>query len=96
MKDPFDQKGMEGMRNYAKYIAIVVRNAMEDFHRRYLSDEQMAELNPIIRNAIYTAIYAFESRRDSKMAEAFLDFHCTLTQQYSEEPELLPGFGDLP
>jgi hypothetical protein len=72
MKDPFNQKGMEGTRQYAKYIAIVVRNA------------------------IYTAIYAFESRRDSKMAEAFLDFHCTLTQQYSEEPELLPGFGDLP
>ena len=96
MKDPFNQKGMEGMRNYAKYIAMVVRNAMEDFHCRHLSDEQMAELNPIIRNASYTAIYAFESRRDSKVAEAFLDFHLMSIPKYWEEPELLPDFGDLP
>lgn len=40
----------------AKAIAAVVRNAMEDFHYKYLSDEQMKELNPIIRNAIYTAL----------------------------------------
>lgn len=36
----------------AMYIAMVVRNAMEDFHAKHLSDTQMAELNPIIRNAI--------------------------------------------
>ena len=40
----------------AKAIVAVVRNAMEDFHYKYLSDEQMKELNPIIRNAIYTAL----------------------------------------
>lgn len=38
----------------AKSIAFHVRNAMEDFHVMYLSDEQMRELNPLIRNAIYT------------------------------------------
>jgi len=52
MKDPFDAEGMEGLRYYAKYIAMVIRNAMEDFHCRHLSDEQMAELNPIIRDAV--------------------------------------------
>ena len=40
----------------AKAIASVVRNQMEDFHYKYLSDEQMKELNPIIRNSIYTAL----------------------------------------
>ena len=40
----------------AKAIACVVRNQMEDFHYKYLSDEQMKELNPIIRNSIYTAL----------------------------------------
>ena len=40
----------------AKVIAAVVRNAMEDFHCKHLSDEQMKELNPIVRNAIYTAL----------------------------------------
>ena len=29
---------------------------MEDFHCKYLTDLQMKELNPIIRNAIYTAL----------------------------------------
>ena len=38
----------------AKAIAAYVRMYMEDFHRKHLSDEQMKELNPIIRNAIYT------------------------------------------
>lgn len=40
----------------AKAIASVVRNQMEDFHYKYLSDKQMKELNPIIRNSIYTAL----------------------------------------
>lgn len=38
----------------AKAIAAYVRMNMEDFHCKYLSDEQMKELNPLIRNAIYT------------------------------------------
>ena len=43
--------------NYvAKLIAALVRNSMENFHCKYLSDAQMKELNPIIRNAIYTAM----------------------------------------
>jgi hypothetical protein len=71
MEEPYDEEAMEGIRNYAKYIAMVVRNAMEDLHCRRLSDEQMAELNPIIRNAIY----AYHSPRDSKIAKGFVDFH---------------------
>ena len=31
----------------AKLIAAVVRNSMEDFHCKHLSDAQMKELNPI-------------------------------------------------
>ncbi len=37
-------------------IAMQVRNSMEEFHCKYLSDDQMRELNPIVRNAIYQAI----------------------------------------
>ena len=57
----FDKKVGQGMKDFGKYIAIVVRNAMEDFHCKHLSDEQMKELNPIIRNAIYTALYAYDA-----------------------------------
>lgn len=38
----------------AKAIAYYIRNAIEDFHVEYLSDEQMRQLNPLIRNAIYS------------------------------------------
>lgn len=38
----------------AKAIAAYIRMNMEDFHHKHLSDEQMKELNPLIRNAIYT------------------------------------------
>lgn len=38
----------------AKAIAAYVRYNMEDFHSEHLSNKQMKELNPIIRNAIYT------------------------------------------
>jgi hypothetical protein len=87
---------MQGMRNYAKYIAMVVRNAREDFHRKHLRDTQMGELNPIIRNAIHTAIYAYESRKDSRTSEAFVDFHLMAIPKYREEPGLRRAFGDLP
>ena len=88
----FDKKVIQGMKDYAKYIAIVVRNAMEDFHCKYLSDEQMKELNPIIRNAIYTAIYAYETHKQSDLSRQFVDYHLMSIPQYWEEPELLKGF----
>ena len=43
----------------AKAIASIIRNQMEDFHCKYLTDEQMKELNPIIRNSIYSALQLF-------------------------------------
>lgn len=44
----------------AKAVAYYVRNGIEDFHVKYLSDEQMRELNPLIRNAIYTFLVDFK------------------------------------
>jgi len=44
------------LATFAKIIAMEVRNSMEDFHAKHLTDKQMKELNPIIRNAIYSAL----------------------------------------
>lgn len=38
----------------AKAIAMFIRNELEDFHVEYLSDEQMRDFNPLIRNAVFT------------------------------------------
>jgi len=76
----------------AMFLAMVVRNAMEDFHHRHLSDEQMQELNPIIRNAIYTGLQALRHYDSSEGARSFADFQKMLIPKYWEQPELLTDF----
>ena len=79
-------------RKLASYIAMVVRNAMEDFHHDHLSDEQMKQLNPIIRNGVCTALHAFENYEDSPQARQFVDFNFMLIPKYWEKPELLDNY----
>jgi len=70
--------------DFAKTLAIVVRNQMENFHCKHLSDAQMKELNPIIRNAIYTALVQLIENRDAMVAYAQL-----YIPPYWEDCELL-------
>lgn len=85
-----------GRKGFATFVAMVVRNAMEDFHTKHLSDEQMKELNPIIRNAIYTAMYAFENKDEQVKARRFFEYHNSMVPSYWEQPELTVDFGDQP
>ena len=49
------EKDLNNNLNFkAKAIAAYVRYNIEDFHHEHLTDAQMKELNPLIRNAIYT------------------------------------------
>jgi len=93
MEDPFAARGDGRHEELHEIRRDGCPQCHKDFHCKHLSDEQMAELNPIIRNAIYTTIYAFESWKDSRMAEVLLDFHCMSIPKSWDEPELLPGFG---
>ena len=52
--EDFKNKIENDLNFKAKAIAAYIRMHMEDFHCNHLSDKQMKELNPIIRNAIYT------------------------------------------
>ena len=79
-------------KEIATYIAVVVRNAMEDFHNKHLSDEQMAELNPIIRNAIFTALYARETATLLPRSKEFVLSQAMHIPEYWEEPEFVNGF----
>ena len=79
-------------RKLASYITMVVRNAMEDFHHEHLSDDQMKQLNPIIRNAVCTALHAFENYDASPEATQFVDFNFMLIPRYWESPELLDDY----
>lgn len=90
--EPHELSRMGETKLFATYLAMVVRNAMEKFHSAHLSDEQMAELNPIIRNAIYTGLYAHETRKQSDRSSRFIDEHLRAIPPYWEEPAFLPGF----
>ena len=55
MKD-LAKKAKVALQTWARVIAMHVRNEMEEFHCQHLSDDQMKELNPIIRKAIYATL----------------------------------------
>ncbi|MEA3397132.1 MAG: hypothetical protein U9R05_06685 [Chloroflexota bacterium] len=85
---------MEEKQETAMYIAQVVRNEMEDFHVEHLTDDQMRELNPIIRNAIYTALYAMEqAAAGSQAARSYVAFNLHWPD-YWEPPELTRDYVD--
>jgi hypothetical protein len=82
----------EANEQMAKYVAMVVRNALEDFHCEHLTDEQMKQLNPLIRNAIATALHAFDHYERSAAAHEFVDYHFRSIPKYWEQPEMLEGY----
>jgi hypothetical protein len=82
----------EGTKLKANFIAMAVRNAMEDFHSKHLSDKQMKELNPIIRNAIATALYAMEHAEVNPLAKTYILYNCRMIPNYWEPPELSSEF----
>jgi hypothetical protein len=75
-------------------VAMTVRNAMEDFHHEHLTDEQMATLNPIIRDGIATGLYALAHGDDSR-CRRFVDFQARMIPDYWERPELLDDLTEL-
>ena len=70
---------------------------MEDFHCQHLSDAQVRELNPIVRNAICTALYAIKNYSVSEKAKLYLDSQAQMIPDYWEQPELIGMFSkDIP
>jgi hypothetical protein len=83
---------VDDLKAMAKFVAIVVRNAMESFHADHLSDAQMRELNPLIRNAIFTALHAARMKARSETASHWIDSQIQHIPSYWESPELLEGY----
>ena len=75
-------------------LAVGVRNALEEFHVQHLSDEQMAELNPLIRNAIATGLHAHLHRAQHPASAAYSAHQRGLVPTYWEPPELLEDYTD--
>lgn len=72
-------------------IAMHVRNEMEDFHVEHLSDAQMKQLNPIIRQAIFDIVSLTskqpETEADQKKAAQAIDWLVKMVPDYWEIPK---------
>jgi hypothetical protein len=83
---------LKDTKQTAMLVAMTIRNAMEDFHIQHLSDAQMKELNPIIRNAVATALYALRNYGEDEACTKFVNFQTILFPPYWEEPQLNEEF----
>ena len=85
----------KGHKEVAMIISMYIRNEMENFHVKHLSDEQMHELNPIIRNSVATVLYAIEEYPKDRACSSLVDFQFRTSPKYWEQPELTQSFLDL-
>ena len=93
MKDtPIDVKLKEGLKTYAKYISMVIHNTVEDLQNKDPSDQPGEQLDSTVRNAIYTALYAFEYYKYSDSARQFVDYNLSTIPGSWADPEFLEGF----
>lgn len=73
-------------------VAMYIRNEMEDFHSQHLSDTQMKELNPIIRQAIYDIMRyiklasSLDNNSKKVFAEQVINFQIGCIPDYWELP----------
>ena len=76
----------------ALMFAMHIRNEMEDFHCQHLSDEQMKELNPIIRQALYEMFRCLsptttkKSSIEKKYTRATINYLIQMIPNYWELP----------
>src|ERR1700761_7056254 len=80
------------IKDFVKVISMSIRNEIEDFHVAYLSDEQMKELNPLIRAGIYNALFAIANYDRDQFSKIFFDFQASLIPNYWEDPKLNDEF----
>ncbi len=82
----FSKVELEHFDMFAKMLAINVRNQMENFHVEHLTDEQMKELNPIIRNAIYSQLITItKANMGDKIAKETISFSKQAIPHYWEK-----------
>ena len=84
----------EDLTEQATLIGIIIRNALEDWHSspEGPTDEQMAVLNPIIRDGALTALPAMWAKG---RALDYAALQRMIVPGYWEEPKLLADYVDF-
>jgi hypothetical protein len=73
-------------------ISRSVRDEMEDFHVAQLSQEKMKELNPLIRNAVYNALFAISYSDRIPACAQEISMLALTVPDYWEPPELMMAY----
>jgi len=73
-------------------ISKYIRDEIEDFHGKYLSDEQMKELNPIIRQALFNILTIF----DISQTPETCDYKLAAQDLVNGLKQTLPDYWELP
>ena len=71
---------------FALFVSVVLHNKLEDLHAKYLSSTAMDELDPIIRNAVFSAIHVFLLREQSPGAQKYVNNMLRKVPPYWEAP----------
>jgi len=89
---PEDYPHLTQLQRDTLLISMIIRSEMEDFHVKHLSDAQMKQLNPIVRQAVFDALNLIEHIRvKGRKADttAIKQLHNQISQipQYWEVPD---------
>lgn len=88
----------EADQSLATVLAMSIRNALEgvvhggELGSLSLTDEQMRILNPVVRNALASALHARSNYHRHRAASVYLDFQAGLVPDYWEPAQLLPEY----
>ncbi len=82
-------------KDMAKYITAVVNSNIHDFHAEHLTDAQMEQLNPLIKNAIYTALHSLFKENRTVVDDRFVELNSALIPDDKEEPMLIDEYIEL-
>lgn len=84
--DVTDFLGLSRPQQNALVAAMLIRNALEDFHVAHLSDQQMAELNPLIRHALFD-YFTLISHEESEWVGKEMAYLVSRIPEYWEIPD---------
>lgn len=79
-------------RTKAMIIGKVVRDALEGFHVKHISDKDMPELNQTVRNSVATALHMLDYSLQNEQIAKILGWHVRSMPSYWESPELLDDY----
>src|SRR4051794_25220775 len=81
-----DWMKLTARQQHVLLLAMYVRNGIEHFHVKHLSDKQMQELNPIIRQSLYNIVSIIEDDFDTLKGKFLLGWLIDEIPEYWEIP----------